>query len=88
MKIVDGFVICTVGEKTVAVASGELSKKFNGMISLNGTGEELFKMLQKGTDLEEMTGALVSKYGVPKETAEKDVGAFLAGIRKAGLLIE
>ena len=88
MKIVDGFVVCTVGEKTVAVASGELSKKFNGMITLNPTGEELFRMLQKGTDLEEMTAALESKYGVPKETAERDVNAFLSGIRKAGLLVD
>lgn len=43
----EGFVVCSVGGKTVAVASGELCRHFNGMITLNSTGELLFRMLQK-----------------------------------------
>ena len=88
MKIVDGFVVCAVGGKTVAVASGALSKKFNGMINLNETGELLFKMLQAGTSEEEMVNKLTETYGIDRETAGRDVRAFLSGLEKAGLIVE
>lgn len=86
MKVIDGFVICNVGGKTVAVASGALSDRFNGMINLNGTGEILFRMLQNETDEETLVSALTSKFDVSREVAEKDVKAYLASLDKAGLL--
>ena len=87
MKIVDGFVICSVGGKTVAVASGALSKKFNGMINLNGSGEELFRMLQAGTDEKQMADRLKELYGIDDDTAAKDVRSFLSGLEKANLIV-
>ena len=88
MKVVDGFVVCNVAGKTVAVASGKLSKKFNGMITLNASGEELFKMLQVGTDEEKMVARLMELYEIDEETAKKDVRAFLAGLEDAKLIVD
>lgn len=86
MKVKDGFVVCKVGGKTVAVASGELCKEFNGMVNLNGTGEILFKMLQRGTTEEELAENLVGEYGITMETASRDVKVFLEGLEAAGLI--
>ena len=87
MKVKDGFVVCRVGGKTVAAASGELSTQFNGMITLNETGELLFTCLQKGAEEEELADLLVSEYGIDKQRAQADVKAFLAPLLKAGVLV-
>ncbi len=87
MRIVEGFVVCHVGGKTVAVASGALCKRFNGMITLNSTGQFLFEKLKKNTDEEELANALVEEYSVSYEDAMKDVKTYLGSLDKAGLLI-
>ena len=87
MKIREGFVVCKVGGKTVAAASGELSTRFNGMITLNATGQLLFERLQKDASEEELTELLVASYGIEKEQAQRDVRAFLAPLEKAGVLL-
>ena len=60
MKVKEGFVVCRVGGKTVAAASGALAAQFNGMITLNETGELLFARLQKGTTKEELIAFLTA----------------------------
>lgn len=87
MKIREGFVVCKVGGKTVAAASGELSARFNGMITLNEAGQMLFERLQNDTTEEELADLLVSAYGITKEQALSDVRAFLAPLAKAGVLL-
>jgi hypothetical protein len=87
MKIREGFVVCKVGGKTVAAASGELSARFNGMITLNEAGQMLFERLQNDTTEEELADLLVSAYGIQKEQALSDVRAFLAPLAKAGVLL-
>lgn len=87
MRIKEGFVICQVGGKTVAAASGALSAEFNGMITLNETGKLLFELLQKDTSEQELVQALVLEYGIDEKTAARDVRAFLAPLTKAGVLL-
>lgn len=87
MRIAEGFVVCNVGGKTVAVASGELCEHFSGMITLNETGEFLFEKLRVDTTEEALASDLVQEYGVDKEQALKDVKAFLSSLYKAGLIV-
>lgn len=87
MRIREGFVVCKVGGKTVAAASGELSTRFNGMITLNETGKMLFERLQQDTTEEELVQLLVSSYAIEKEQAARDVRAFLSPLEKAGVLL-
>lgn len=87
MKIKEGFVISRVGDKTVAVASGALSREFHGMITLNESGKLLFDLLRNDTTEERLIKALVDEYGITTEQAQRDVTAFLTGIRNAGLLV-
>ena len=87
MKIVSGFVVREVGGKTFAVATGALAKKFHGMITLGGSGKEIWEALQNDVTEEQIVDKLLDVYDVDRETAANDVSAFLSKLRKAGLLL-
>ena len=75
MQIKKDFTIQKVGSSSyVAVAVGETSKTFHGMIRLNETGAFLWKqMAERDMTEAELTEALLSEYEVDRETAQADV---------------
>ena len=86
MKIKEGFVVREVGGKTVAVATGELSRHFHGMVTLNGTGKFLFEAMKEDTDIKTLTKKLTAEYDVDEKTAEDAATAFVASLAKSGIL--
>jgi hypothetical protein len=86
MKIKDGFILREVGSQTVVVAVGEQSKKFNGIINLNGTGKFMWEKLAKGCDEEKLIGDILKEYDVDEATAKKDVSDFVDKLRRADIL--
>lgn len=87
MKIKDGFILRDVGDRTFVVATGELSKTFNGMIHLNETGKLIWELLSKETTEEEVVNAIMAKYeDAPLETVKSDVKAFIERIKANGVL--
>ena len=87
MKILPGFVVREVGGKTFAVATGATAKKFHGMITLSGSGKEIWETLQEDVTEEQIVDRLLAVYDVDRETAARDVKNFVARLRKAGLLL-
>ena len=84
LKIKKGFLLRRLGAEHMAVAIGEASKEFNGMIRLNDTGVFYWKELEKGTTAEELTAKTLERFeGVDEETAAKDVKEFLESISVA-----
>lgn len=81
-------IIDSSGGEHIAVATGEASLVFNGMIKNNATANFLFKQLMKETTEEKLVRSLLAKYEVPEETARKDVHNFVEKLRKTGLLDE
>ncbi|MBE6673007.1 MAG: PqqD family protein [Ruminococcaceae bacterium] len=88
MKIKQGFVVREVAGKSVAVATGALSREFHGMVTLNGTGRFLFEELKNDTDVEKLTKRLTEEYDVDVDTAQKAVLTFTDALRRAGILEE
>ena len=88
MKLIPGFVVREVGGKTLAVATGETAKTFHGMITLNGSGKEIWNALQSDVTEDEIVDRLTKEYDVDRETAARDVSAFVSKLRQAGLLQE
>ena len=88
MHIPKGFHIRQILDETIAVPSGEVSKRFSGIVSLNEVGTFLFEQLQTEQTRESLVASLLDSYEVDKETAQEDVDAFLDRLRSAGLLIE
>ena len=86
MKIKEGFVVREIGGKSVAVATGALSREFHGMITLNQTGKFLFDAMKEETDESTLVEKLTSEYDVDVKTATDAVQAFVETLRKEGIL--
>ena len=87
MQIKKDFTIQKVGNSYIAVAVGETSKTFHGMVRLNETGAFLWKKMSEGAvTVDELVDALLSEYEVDRETAAHDVEQLVAQFRESGIL--
>lgn len=76
MKIKDCFVLKNIAGVNTVISTS-LKTTFEGMITLNDTGVFMWKLLEKGSSLDELTEKIVEEYGIDKPTAQKDVQAFV-----------
>ncbi len=89
MKLKYDFVVRNVGGSPVAVAVGDSSADFNGMIRLGGSGEFIFNMLMKGSDVDSIVSAVCGHFSAPDESeVRRDVEDFIGSLRNAGLIEE
>lgn len=88
MKIKQGFVLSKIGNDTVAVATGELSREFSGVVVLNGSGVFLWNQLQNDVTRDQLLAAMLDAYEVPEATAAADIDAFLAKLEQSGAIEE
>ena len=86
MKIKAGFVLRELAGQSIVIALGEASKTFNGMIKLNDTGKVIWNMLSEGNEVSNIVDRFVTEYDVDRETAERDVNAFVEVLRGANIL--
>lgn len=87
LKIKDGFVVRNVAGETVALPTGD-GLNLNMMITLNSTGAFLWEKLQEPTDENALVEALLDKYNVQQDRAQRAVAAFVAQLRENGFLEE
>ncbi len=88
MRIKEGFVRRTIGGSDVVVAVGKASLDFNAMINLNSTGALLWSLLENGATENELVSAMVEKYEITRDIAERDVRSFIDKARNAGVIEE
>ena len=89
MKLKYNFVIRNVAGAPVAVAVGDGSENFNGMVKLNGSGEFIFNMLKNECTLNDIVAAVIANFdGIDSDRATEDVGNFIAYLRDSGLIEE
>lgn len=67
------FRLCKVNGKQYAIARGESSKTFHGMIELNDSAFFLLETLQKTGSREETVRLAARRYEIPAETADADL---------------
>ena len=87
MRLIKDHILRQVRGNAVLVPTSE-SAGFNGMISLNHTGEFICRMLREDTDAESIAAALAREYNVDAERAKEDVEAFLSELRSCNMLEE
>lgn len=87
MKRIPGFVLQAVDEDTFAVAVTPEAAAKGSMIKLNSTAAFLFELLEEEHTEKECAEALAARFAVDKDTAARDVHAFLEGLKGAGLLL-
>lgn len=71
----------TVGEDTVV-----LDLDGSEYISINASATVLWPLLAAGATRASLAAALTDRFGLDKETADRDVDAFVAWLRARGLL--
>lgn len=87
MKIRNGFILKDVAGKTFVVATGELSKSFKGMITLNETGKFIWMQLQNETTKEAIVEAIMKEYDIQdRALIERDVDNFIAKLTGDNIL--
>lgn len=86
MKIKDGFVMREVAGQHVAIATGEASKAFHGMVKLNTTGARIWQGVNEGKSVDEIADSLASTYQVSREQAVQDVVLFVSKMEEQGLI--
>ena len=86
MKIKQGFILSQIGNDNVAIATGELSRTFSGVIMLNGTGVFLWERLQQDTTREQLVADMLEHYDVSRAEATEDINTFIEQLKAGGVL--
>ena len=86
MKIKKGFVLQKIGDTTIVVSTGELSRSFHGMIELNQTAADIWSGFSEGKSENEVANLLVKEYNITPEKAKADIQKMIAEMKKAGVL--
>jgi len=88
MKIKDGYMLREVAGSSIIVGVGAESIDFNGIININETGAFIWNQMAEDTTSDKVAEALVAEYEIDKETALRDVNAFIEKLTEAGLIAE
>ncbi len=86
MKRNPDFLLRDVAGSLVVVPIGEAIDTFAGMITLNPTGAYLWELLETEQTVESLTEALIARYEVERELAQKDVERFVAKLIPTGAI--
>ena len=88
MKIKAGYSLRNVLDMYVVLGTGKDAYTPNSIMSVNETGGFLWKLLENGAEKEELIARMTDEYDVDRETAARDVDAFLAQLQAKNLLTE
>ncbi len=86
MKIKEGFVLREVMGNYVAVAVGEASRSFRGMVTLNESAANIWKLIEKGFSESEICDAMFETYEVDRTTLEADVKKTIKSFADQGFI--
>lgn len=88
MKLNSDIMLGNIDGKDFAIATGNLSKKFNGIINNNPSANFIFTLLKTEQTEDSIVQAMLEKYDAPEDVIRADVRELLDVIRKAGILEE
>ena len=84
MKIKEGYRLRKVGSNSIVVALGGIN--FTGLITVNETGTFIWKMLEKGAEVDEIVSALAKECGVSENEIKDEVTDFIKKLEGEGLV--
>ena len=87
MRLIQDHILRKVNGNVVLVPLSDTETDFNGMISLNHTGEFVCRMLKQDTDRDSLVAALAQEYGIEPGQVETDVDSFLSVLDSCHMLI-
>lgn len=86
MKIKDGYILKKVAGENIVVATGEARLSFNGIITFNEVGAEVFALLDGKHTESQIVDELLKMYNAPREVISADVKKLIEKMKAQGLL--
>lgn len=87
MKIKKGFIVREVAGSYLALATGELSKEYNGSLTLNSSAKFLFDNMQEDTTKEELIKKMLEYYDdIDESVASEAIDKFVLKLKEENLL--
>lgn len=88
MKIKEGFILKDVAGSKIVIATGEQRMNFNGVITFNEVGADIFNLLDGNNSVEDIVTKISSDYNVPCEVVKADVETLIEKMKKHNLIEE
>ena len=88
MKVQKDFVLSEIAGDYVIIPTGKTVLTFNGLITVNEVGADLWKMLQSEVSFDDLLKGILETYDVDEETAREDIQEFLDTLIEGGILDE
>ena len=88
MKIDRNFVLREIAGEYIIIPTGKTALEFNGLITVNEIGMELWKMLQNEVTFEDLLNGIMEEYDVDEDVAKEDIQDFLDKLSNGGILTE
>lgn len=85
MKIKDNFILREIAGEHILIPVGEAALRVHGMVTLSESAVLLYEKLQNECE-EDLVNVLTAEYEVDRDEALRDVKAFLAQMRRVGIL--
>lgn len=86
MKLNENYILKTVAGMPVVVPVGDAVNNINGMITLNGPAEIIWKALEESKSYEEIVSLIKNEYDVSEDVIKADLDAFLEKLEKYKIL--
>lgn len=86
MKIKNGFMVREIAGQWIVVPIGSRVVEFNGIMTLSESGAVLWKLLAKGTEIDELVSAILAEYDIDEKTARADVESFVEVLAQKKLI--
>lgn len=86
LKLKGEFVQREIAGEVILVPVGQTALDFNGIITLNQTGVEIWKGIREEKNREQILEQLLEQFEVSRETAQADMETFLQYLNENGLI--
>ena len=89
MKLNSDFLIHDTGNGEMLIPVGEETKKFHGVIKLNGTGSEIVHLLEENDlSMEELLNHFYEEYEEDKEVIKQSVVEFVNKLKEINAITD
>ncbi len=88
MKIKDGFILKDVAGSKIVIATGSAKLDFNGVITFNSVGADVFTMLDGSNSLEDIVSKISADYNADESVVKADVIKLIDKMKKHNLIEE
>ena len=88
MKVDKEFVLREIAGDYIIIPTGKTVLEFNGLITVNEVGVDLWKMLQEEVTFEDLVKGILNEYDVEEEVAREDIQEFLDTLINGGILVK